>query len=377
MVADILIKNGLVIDPYMNSAEIRPIAVKGNKIIEAAECVSAQQEIDASGCIVSPGLIDYHGHFADTTSDLGANPEMICFPTGVTACMDAGTVGVANYLGFRARTIISKLKIFSLLHLNPAGIATISIHESQNPKYCDSSKMIQYMDQYADQIKGLKLRLGKELLDELGLTPLKHIRKLADEIGCPIIVHTTNAPCPAPEILELLRPGDVYCHVFQGEGQTIIGPDGRVYPEIYEAQKQGVIFDACNGKCNFSFQVAEKALAQGFIPDIISSDMSAFNAFTRNFVFSLPFIMSKYIMLGLDLNTIYQCTILNPARCLGYDKDFGSLLPGTTANIAVHRLIDKATRFEDAFGMTRMGQQVLRTETTICQGTIVFRTIDV
>lgn len=109
----------------------------------------------------------------------------------------------------------------------------------------------------------------------------------------------------------------------------------------------------------------------------VELDMSAFNAFTRNFVFSLPFIMSKYIMLGLDLNTIYRCTILNPARCLGYDKDFGSLLPGTTANIAVHRLIDKATRFEDAFGMTRMGQQILRTETTICQGTIVFRTIDV
>lgn len=376
MTADILIRNGLVIDPYQGTKEIRDVAVKGNRIISSQEAIEAAQEIDAAGCIVSPGLIDYHGHFADITSDLGVNPEMICFPTGVTTCVDAGTNGVANYLGFRARTMTSRLQSFALLHMNPAGMATISIHESQDPKYCNDEKIKQYMAQYKDQLIGLKIRVSDELLGSLGLKPLQHLRRLADEIGCPIVAHTTNAPCEIPEILALLRPGDVYCHVFQGEGHTILGPNGRVYQEIYEAQKRGVIFDACNGKCNFGFNVAEPALAQGFIPDVISSDMSAFNAYTKGWVFSLPFVMSKYLMLGLDVDTIFRCVIGNPAKYLGQEKELGSLLPGTVANIAVHRIVDHKVRFEDALGAARWGRQVFRTEMTVCQGWIVYRSIE-
>lgn len=377
MKADILIRNGLVIDPLLKTREIRTVAVKGNKIVEAENDIQAAQVVDASGCIVSPGLIDFHGHFSDMTSDLGANPEMICFPTGVTTFVDAGTTGVANYLGFRARTMASKLKGYALLHINPAGIATIAIHESQDPCFCNDEKIKMYIEQYRDQILGLKVRISKELLDGLSLAPLHHLRHLADNIGCPIVVHTTNAPCQITEILRLLRPGDVYCHVFQGEGNTILNSKGEVYPEVFEAQRRGILFDACNGKCNFGFAVAEQALAAGFIPDIISSDMSAFNAYTRGCVFSLPYIMSKYLMMGLDLETIFQCVILNPARALGMERALGSLMPGSIANIAVHRIIEKQTQFEDALGETRTGQQVLRTELTICQGSIVFRTIEI
>lgn len=377
MQADILIKNALVIDPYLNTKEIRPIAVKGNRIIDATNDMEADQIVDAQGCIVSPGLIDFHGHFADTTSDLGANPEMICFPTGVTTFVDAGTTGVANYLGFRSRNAESKLTAYVLLHMNPAGIATLSIHESQDPKYCDDAKIKAYFDRYGDQIKGLKVRLGAELLNGMTLEPLEHLRKLADELNTFITVHTTNAPCHVAKILELLKHGDVFCHVFQGSGCTILDEDLQVYPEVYAAQKRGILFDACNGKNNFSFKVAEPALRQGFVPDIISSDMSAWNAYTRGWVFSLPFVMSKYLMFGMDLDTIFRCVVLNPAKALGKEKDLGSLLPGTTANISIQRIIDKDTRFDDALGETRYGKQVFRTEMTVCQGWIVFRTIEI
>ena len=65
MKVDILIKNGLVIDPYQNKKEVRTIAVKEDKIVDAVLATEATQVIDASGCIVSPGLIDFHGHFSD------------------------------------------------------------------------------------------------------------------------------------------------------------------------------------------------------------------------------------------------------------------------------------------------------------------------
>lgn len=377
MKVDILIKNGLVIDPYQNKKEVRTIAVKEDKIVDAVLATEATQVIDASGCIVSPGLIDFHGHFSDYTSDLGANAEMICFPTGVTTIVDGGTTGVANYLGFRARTMASKLRSFALLHINPSGIATISYHETQDPKYCKDDKMKSFMQLYRDQLIGLKVRLSKELVGELGLKPLEHLRTLADEIGCPVGVHTTNPPCSVGELLEYFRPGDIFFHVFHGRGNTIIGDDGKVLPAVREAQKNGVIFDAANGKNHFAFKTAEAALADGFLPDIISTDMSSLNAFARDRVFSLPFAMSKYMMLGMDIETILRCVVLNPARALGMERELGSLLPGTTADIAIHRIIDHRTRFEDTLGEERFGEQVLRTEMTVCKGTIVFRTIEI
>lgn len=104
--------------------------------------------------------------------------------------------------------------------------------------------------------------------------------------------------------------------------------------------------------------------------------MSAFNAYTKSWVFSLPFIMSKYLMLGLDVEAIYRCVVGNPVKYLGFDKELGSLLPGTCANIAIHRIVDHDVCFEDAYGEKRYGKQVFRTEMTICQGWPVYRSIE-
>ena len=58
MKVNILIKNGTVIDPYLGTKEVRTVAVLGNKIVEATDDMEGIQEIDTTGCIVSPGLID-------------------------------------------------------------------------------------------------------------------------------------------------------------------------------------------------------------------------------------------------------------------------------------------------------------------------------
>ncbi|WP_197027312.1 hypothetical protein [Oribacterium sp. FC2011] len=41
---------------------------------------------------------------------------------------------------------------------------------------------------------------------------------------------------------------------------------------LWKAKERGVLFDACNGRSNFDLDVCKEALAQGFTPDIISSD---------------------------------------------------------------------------------------------------------
>ena len=59
-----------------------------------------------------------------------------------------------------------------------------------------------------------------------------------------------------------------YC--FHDQGGLV--RDGRVGEEVWAAQERGVIFDVGHGESSFSFGVAEAALADGFLPDTISSD---------------------------------------------------------------------------------------------------------
>ena len=62
---DIVIKGGHIIDPVNNIDQVMDIAIKGNKIAAVENKIRANQAktvVDASGMIVSPGLIDMHTH---------------------------------------------------------------------------------------------------------------------------------------------------------------------------------------------------------------------------------------------------------------------------------------------------------------------------
>lgn len=64
----ILIKNGRLIDPSTKRDEIVDIAIEGDKVKEIGKNLPEdkfEQVIDATGCVVAPGLIDIHVHFRD------------------------------------------------------------------------------------------------------------------------------------------------------------------------------------------------------------------------------------------------------------------------------------------------------------------------
>ena len=64
----ILIKNGRLIDPLSKRDEVVDIAIENDKVKEIGKNLQEDnfdQVIDATGCVVSPGLIDIHVHFRD------------------------------------------------------------------------------------------------------------------------------------------------------------------------------------------------------------------------------------------------------------------------------------------------------------------------
>lgn len=376
MSVDILIKNGRVIDCYNKVDEIKDVAMTNGKIVDASDLELAQQVIDATGCIVTPGLIDFHAHLNAQGSDFAVYPEATFFPTGVTTAVDAGTTGVANYEAFRARTMSQRVRIKAFLHVNPVGISTLNFPESQDPKYYSETQMITFMEKYADQLIGLKVRHSKEIVGDLGVAPIRKTIEIAEKIGCCIACHASNPPVPTKEFVKEFRPGDIYAHVFHGKGSTIIGEDGHVLPEVFGTQKNGVIFDAANGNSNFGFNTAIAALNDGFKPNIISTDLGLKTDYKLARVFSLPFVMSKYLMLGMSINDIIERVTTAPAIKLDMGKEIGSLTVGTCADVAIHRIVDKKRVFEDALNDTREGSQLFKTELTIRDGVVVYRQID-
>jgi dihydroorotase len=164
-----------------------------------------------------------------------------------------------------------------------------------------------------------------------------------------------------PAILELLRPGDIVSHCYTGKphgilnnSQALAGPTsqatsgGKVLPQVLEARARGVLFDSAHGRSNLSFSVARQAIAEGFLPDVLSSDTSARN--WRGPVFDLVTSMAKLRALGMSMQDIVPRVTIAPARVLGLDTEgYGTLVEGGPAHVTV--LADTAeTTLPDAAG---------------------------
>lgn len=382
MTYDILIKNGRVIDPASGIDEIKTVGVIGNKIVEVDADAVSVNEVDASGCIVTPGLIDYHTHVFWGASEYSVKPET-CLPFGVTTLVDAGTAGAANFDVFYQNTIVNSIpRVASYLSVNSGGLFGREWHTHYDPSLLTpgqlSYKNIKAMfEKYPDTLQGLKLMLSTGNVGDKGIEILEATIKLAEEIGCRVCVHTTNMSVPHAEVAKRLRKGDVYCHCFTyTEGRSILDEDGKVNAEVLAARERGVIFDAANGSSHYDHEVVEKAFAQGFYPDIISTDIVIYLANAGHKVRNLPFLMSKYLCMGISLPEVINKTTAVPAEVMGLSGKIGTLAPGAFADIAIFKIKETEVGFEGTRGDYRYGKELLIPQMTIQNGDIVYAQVD-
>lgn len=367
--------NGKVYDPLSKSFSVRDIAVDGNKIAEDASA-DAEYSVDAAGCIVTPGLIDHHIHVFSGIETGCIDPDLSCIPNGVTTAIEGGTSGVSTYPLFHDHNAArSRVRLRSNLNIGSQGLISTACSENVRPECIERDKIKEMFRRYPDELVSLKLRNSLGIVPAGDTGPLNAMLELAEEIGCNVVVHMTNPSVSPEETACLLRRGDVFCHMYQGIGNTLLDEKGKVKKEILKARERGVVFDACNGNANFAFKIAIPAIEQGFLPDIISTDLTPMSFF-KPFVYSLPRLMSKYLSLGMSLEQIFACTILKPASMLKAERDLASLAPGTAADIAVFKLADSPVSFSDNAGDVILGQQVLIPQMTVKDGTILFAQSD-
>ena len=377
MFRNIIIKGGHVIDPANHIDAQQNVYISGDRLVAEGTFTEAQADLvyNAEGLYVFPGLIDFHAHFFDRSTEIGLNPDITMLCQGVTTCVDAGSAGVSTMQTFvdniihRAFTTVQ-----AYLEFCPCGMPTMKFHENFDPLLWDKQRIRYFLEKYPDVLLGMKIRMSAPILGELGFACFEESVRVARELGTTLCVHTTNPAGSMEQVAELLSGGDVLAHCFHGTGDTIIGKDGKVKPEIKAAQQRGVIMDAANGGNHWNFEVAEKALADGFRPDIISTDLTCKTIFKAP-VFGLPYIMSKYLLLGMPLYDIVKATTATPASLLHGRERYGTLGAGAKADVAVFSLEQKEVTFSDTAKNQRTGHELLVPALTIKEGELVYRSM--
>ena len=124
---DLLLKRGKVIDPKNNRNQLLDLAIKDRKIAcvePEIEAGLADQIVDLSGMVITPGLIDIHVHVYHTREPEGLSviADHHSFRSGVTTVVDAGTAGANHFLHFK-RTVIdlAKTRILTFINIVKSG----------------------------------------------------------------------------------------------------------------------------------------------------------------------------------------------------------------------------------------------------------------
>jgi len=375
----ILIKNGLLVDKGNGLNRILDILVEDNFIIDIGnfENIKVDQIIDAKDCIVTPGLIDHHVHIYPFI-DKGIPVEAVCFSSGVTTAVDAGSCGCDTYEEKRDFLKHTKLTIKSYLNISSKGLSTLPELENVNPKYYESSKIEGLFEKYPQELVGLKLRTSKNIVGELQFIPLEETIKIADKVGRSVMIHCTNPPGPLKELLSFMRKGDILTHMYQNISFTLLDKNKKIDLSMIEARKKGIAFEAADARAHFSFEVCEKAIEENFLPDIIATDLTHYSMYQKPTSFNLLMQISKYETLGIKFEDIIKACTEIPAKKIGiYDKQ-GGLKISHYADIAILKKINKEIEFGDRpyydkERNLRKGTFVYSPMMTIKKGEIVYR----
>jgi len=359
---DLLIKNGRVLDPAAAIDRVSDVAIAGGKIARVAPGIAASdaaEVLDAAGKIVTPGLVDIHAHLS---ADM---PASFCLSTGVTSIVDAGSTGADNVaeLVTMARSSPNRMRI--LLNLGRTGLGNTG--ELLDFANADVAAARRAIDANRDVIIGMKARLSKSVAGVHDLDAIDRAHEVIAPLGLPLMVHVGQTVSPIPAILARLRPGDIVTHVYAPPPNTIFDDSGRVFPEVLEARKRGILFDIGNGRGgHITWEMADRAMAQGFLPDTISSDLTAPGRTDR--VFDFPTVLSKFLLLGMSLNQVIACATVNAATALSPFHGLGTLAPGAPADVSIFELREGSFEFVDNVNAKRTGGQKLFAAAVIVGG---------
>jgi dihydroorotase len=365
---DTLITGGSVLDPASGVNGRRDIAITGGRISQVAATIprgDAARVIDATGKVVTPGLIDIHVHVYPGVANVAIEPDRVGIERGVTALIDGGSSGATTFGGFKSYVVSrARTRVYALINISGPGM-TVS-NETAVLTYLNAGAAASAIEANRDVIVGIKVRMlaGPDGQD---IEVMRRTREAADQARVPIMVHIGGQTSPLPRILEFLKPGDVITHALRAQG-SILDANGRVYPEVLEAVRSGIHLDVGHGRGNLDFDVADRVLQQGVLPTVISSDVHAGNF--AGPVYDLPTTLSKFMQMGMTVEQVVERATAVPARIFQLGEPLGTLREGAAADVSIFEVVQGAVEFVDSGGKRRQGTQRLVPVATVRAGEV-------
>ena len=358
---DLVIKSGRVIDASLGINMIGDVAIADGRIaaVESTIAPDGADVLDARGKLVVPGLIDIHTHTARDRND-----APVCLADGVTAMVDAGSRGADLIDDGVAVAKASPNQLRLLINISRKGTLPVMTLDLADVPLARAA-----IARHRDTIVGIKARMEKNTWGgaEGDLAALAHAQAMAEFFNLPVMIHLGQPDAPLPKILALLKRGDIITHMYAPAPNGILDDNGRLRPEVLAARRRGVWFDVGNGTTgHITWEQAEGAIKQGFIPHTISTDWTPQGR--AGGVIDLPNVMSKFLLLGMSLEQVIACVSSNAARVFEAFHDRGTLNVGAPADVALLELREGTFEFVDNFGRKRTGQHRLFPSATVIGG---------
>ncbi|HEX9187801.1 MAG TPA: amidohydrolase/deacetylase family metallohydrolase [Vicinamibacteria bacterium] len=373
---DLLLRGGHVIDAKSGTSAVRDVAIADGKIAAVAAGIDpaeAFKVVDVSGLYVTPGLVDMHAHVYAGTGEKGSYagdnslyPDGFTLRVGVTTVVDAGCAGWRSFADFKDRVIDrSRTRVLAFLNIVGHGMRGGTWEQDLDDMQARPTADL------ALKHKGLIVGVKTAHYEGPEWAPVERSVEAGTMANVPVMVDFgANKPeRPITELLgKKLRKGDIYTHCYSGLRREL-EESGRLNPAMAEGRKRGVVFDVGHGGGSFAWYVAVPAIREGFLPDVISTDLhiGSMNAGMKDQLN----VMSKFLALGLSLEDVVARSTWNPARAI-QREDLGHLAAGAPADVTVLSLQSGAFGFVDSFGGRLKADRKLVCEMTLRDGRVLY-----
>jgi len=362
---DLILAGGRLIDPRHGIDAIRDIGIRDGRIAAVADRLPRDRAVrvdEVSGSMVMPGLVDIHTHVYHKATSYGVDPDPVARRSAVATLVDAGSAGASNLAGLKDFVAArSRFRLLAYVNISFPGIfafdSALTVGEATVRDLLNVERCVEAVEAHRDFVVGVKVRMGSRTSGEVGIEALDKAIEAAQRVGMPVMTHIGTPPPSYSDVLDRLRPGDILTHCFRPAPNAPVDRSGRVLDSLRSARRRGVLFDIGHGMGAFGFESAEAALADGFPPDIISSDVHVMSI--DGPAYDLVHTMSKMLVCGVAVTEAVAMATDRPARAIGR-HDLGHLGPGAVADVSVLDLVEIALPFVDVTGRVRDGTKLLR-----------------
>lgn len=353
--AKTLIKNANVWDG--ENFIFADVLIDKNKITKIEQNITEKVDYlyDATGKIVSPGLIDLHVHIKGVSSDaFGTNPDLVSIPFGVTAVNEAGGVNGNKAL----------LDSFAVKN-------TIFVGTSIKNNHADFTITKKCLDKFGKKVVGVKVYFDTTITKVSDITPLKEISNYAKENNLKVMVHCSNSPTSMLEIVEALSPGDILTHIYHGSKNSCLEDN---FAAFKLAKEKDVVLDTgFAGHVHTDFSNFKKSINCSIFPDTISTDITSVSAYKRGGRYGMTMCMNIAKSVGVSEESIFKAATATPAQILGKENEWGYLKEGRTADLAVFEYTNEGFNLTDKAGNNLKSENGYRCVLTIVEGQILYK----